>query len=136
MSKNAYIRNATFSDAYLDLDETTIEGQFEQAIEQSVALSVKYEAFNKLVKQMTAIEHNCYECRRPIQVDVSRILRFNDDIRTEEFLCDNHKVSAEVSEKSIPFIKYKNTFLQKLSNRLLESSTQNKQIWETMKSML
>lgn len=132
---NAYIKNTTFHDAYLELDETTINGQFEQAIEQSIALSIKYEAFNVFVKKMTQVDHVCYECRRHIKVDVSKILKYNNDINSEEFLCDAHKSKYEISEKSIPYIKYKNNFMSKLGSILMESSAstlQKTEIWETM----
>ena len=122
MSNNVYAKHTSFSDAYLELDETTVDGQFEQAIEQSISLSIKYEVFNTFVKQMTQMQYHCYECRRPISVDVSRILKYNNDLQAEEFLCDKHKVGHDISEKSIPFVKYQTAFLQKLSNFLLKTS--------------
>lgn len=120
---NVYTKQLTFNDAYLELDETTVDGQFEQAIEQAIALSIKYDVFNTFVKQMTQIRHHCYECRKQINVDVSRILKYNAEISADEYLCDKHKSNHDISEKSIPFVKYQTAFLQKLSNFLLNNST-------------
>ena len=53
--KNAFTKKHKFDDAYFHLTETTIEGQLEQAIELSVALSIKYEVYNQIVLEMTEL---------------------------------------------------------------------------------
>lgn len=116
--ENAFIKKQGFNDVYFNLEKTTVSEQFSEVIDISIAQSIRYEVYNKLVKQVTQIDHHCYECRKPISVDISRILKYNRDIKTEEYLCDSHKKDHQVSKNSVPFIRYETAFFYKLTKHL------------------
>lgn len=115
---NAYQKRLKFHERYLDKDFTTIREQFEYAIESSITSSIKYEVYNKFVKEATTIEHWCYECRCPIDIDVSSLLKTGEQ-DVQEYLCDAHKGGVNISKHSLPFIKYENILLKKLQKMLM-----------------
>ena len=115
---NAYQKKLKFHEHYLEKDFTTISEQFEYAIEVSIVASIKYEVYNKFVKKTTTIEHWCYECRSPIDVDVSTLLKTGEQ-DVQEYLCDKHKQHVNISKHSLPFIKYENILFKKLQKLLM-----------------
>lgn len=136
-SSGAYHKKSTFSDEYLEIDATTVDEQFEQAIEFALAESIRYDVYNTFVSKLTLLPWHCYECRRPIDVDVSKMIKYNDSIDDEEFLCDKHKHDTVISVKSVPYMKYKSLFIQHFSNTLLSNiTTQNSEEWQKIHNIL
>lgn len=122
MSINVYEKKINFYDAYFELEETTIQGQLKEAINLSLNTSIRYLVYNKFIKQMTEIEHHCYECKKQITIDVSRILKYNRELDIEQYLCDEHKKEHKISKNSVPFIRYETAFNYKLMQHLNQIS--------------
>ena len=76
-----------------------------------------------LRKQQSTVEWHCYDCRKPIQVDINKFLqgrRFN----STELFCQEHKPKDYDVLRSVLFIRYQDIFMKTLTNKILSTSLQ------------
>lgn len=114
----AFDKNITFYDTYIDYTGTTVEAQIKSYIESIVTDSIRYVAYNDLIKDKVSIPFHCYECKSPIDVDVSYLIKFSRNIDIQDFLCDKHKNTHVLSKNSVPFFRYESLFMDKFRKYL------------------
>lgn len=114
MDSTAFHRNPNFYDNYLSSEGVTVDEQFNSFIGNSITGSIQFEVFNEFIKQALYIPHHCYECRQPLDIDVSYLIKYNREINEKQYLCELHKNDSKISRYSVAFFRYETVFMRKL----------------------
>lgn len=97
------------------IESTKLDAYLKEYISRVIQINL-FNKIHELAKEKsTSIKHHCYECHKPISVDLSNLIFGNGKLLNyKNFMCDEHKSTRIKTKTSFIWYRYEASFYNKV----------------------